>query len=432
MIQSMWQRVLALFGKKSNFDNSVTTENERYVNNYEDSKDINFTAIFSNKFANYTVSDSNIEIIGDSARAKDLQKVIKKLRKKMKKIVARGLGVGGVLAVPYVANKKIYFNIITQNRFHINKKIGDEIVDCTFLAEHIVKDQKNYYRWADYTLDNNALYIKYRATLESTPISLETIEQWGNITDFAITNVEKMPFMFLKSPVDNRQQNDDYGVPITFGCDKQINKIRKTLDQIEREFDLKEVFVCADSTMFNGKNGLSKNGLYKMADNVANDFWQVFDPSYREEPLFKKLVQQCALLEKMISASEGVITKVETFNATATQIKKMLKDTFDLVDDIRDNLEEGLEDFLYGCNVLSNYFKITPQGENQLKTDWSYDLIEDTQESYRQLIDGLDRNIIKQEEVRQFIKPDEDLETAKEKIKEIKQENPTVKDLLGE
>ena len=355
MIRTMWNKILALFEKKQADNDKQLEENERFVTNYEDTKDINFTAIFANKLANYVVSDSNIDITGDNNRSEILRKVLNRLRKKLKKIVSREIGTGGVLAVPYVANSKLYFNIITQNRLVINKKIGEDITDCTILAEHILRDQKNYYRWADYTLKDGNLYIKYRATIESSPISMESIIEWSKIKDIAITNVEKMPFMFLKSPVDNRQENDDYGVPITYGCEKQISKIMHTLKQIDREYDLKEVFVGANETMFKGPGALPSNGIYKKVNSDDEDILEVFDPAFRDTPLFNKLMNECSMLEKQIGTSEGILTKAETQNATATEIRKILKDTFDICDDIRDGLEEGLKDFLYACDILANY-----------------------------------------------------------------------------
>ena len=156
------------------------------------------TAIFSNKLANYVVNDSNIDLIGDDSRTEMIKKVLKKLKKKLKKIVARDLGTGGILVIPYVANNKLYYNIISQNRLCINKKIGDDIVDCTIMAEHIIKNKNNYYRWADYTLENGTLYIKYRATLDGDSIPMSTIKEWALIEDIAISNVERMPFMFIK------------------------------------------------------------------------------------------------------------------------------------------------------------------------------------------------------------------------------------------
>ena len=432
MLIGLWNKILALFGKKQIVDDFVTQENERFVAKYENDKDINFTAIFANKLANYTISDSNIDIAGDNKRAELLKKIIKKLKKKLKKAISRCLGSGGVLVVPYVSNSKLYFNIISQSRLSINKMVGDDIVDCTVMAEHIIKDREHYFRWTDYTLKNGNLYIKYRATHDDTQIEMSVIPEWANIQDISITNVDRMPFMYVKSPVDSRKEAETYGVPITFGCDKQIDRIMKDLEQIDREYGLKEAFVGADVTMFKGDDALPTNGLYKKINAGDDDFWEVFDPAFRDTSLYNKLMNDFALLEKQVGTSKGIITEVQTTNATATEIKKMLKETFDMVDDIRDSLEDGLNDFLYACDVLANYFNLTPQGDYELVTDWSYDLLEDTTATYNQLVQGVNNGVIKKAELRQFIRPNETLDEAQAIVDEIKKETPNIKDLVGE
>lgn len=435
MIRNFWKNILALFGKE-NIDNDVTEQYsiEKYTSNYEDTSNINFESIFANKLSNYTLSDSNIDIEGDDKRTELLKDTLKRLmkNKRLKKTLSRAIGSGGCLVVPYVANKKMYFSIVSQSRLRINKKIGEDIVDCTLLAEHIIRNQKNYYRWTDYTLENGTLYIRHKATLETSTIDLGVIEEWENIEDMAITNVDKMPFMFLISPIDNRSEMDDYGVPITYGCEKQISRILHDLEMIDREYDLKKCFIGADSTMFKGEGALPLNGLYKKINAGDDNFWEVFDPAYRDEPLFRKLAEDCSLLEKQIGTSEGILTKLETSNATATEIKKKLKDTFDLVDDIRDSLEYGLKDFLYACDVLADYYNLTPPGEYELKCDWSYSLVEDTQQEFSQLVQGKNQGVISKGELRQFIKPHETLEESEEKVKKITEEEPTARDLLGE
>ena len=206
MIGNMFDKILALFGKqKLNTNNLESIETEKYTNNYEDNKGINFTAIFANKLTNFVINDSSINLDGEDKRTELLNDVLKRMWKKSKKIIARSLGTGGVVVIPFVNRNKIYFDIITQDRLSINKQIGEDIIDCTIMAEHLVRNQRNYYRWADYTLENNNLYIRYRATMETSPVSLEAIPEWGQIEDISITNVIKMPFMFLKSPVDNRK-----------------------------------------------------------------------------------------------------------------------------------------------------------------------------------------------------------------------------------
>ena len=423
---------MALFNKKQVSDDERLQRIEEYTYEYMRSDDINFTAIFANKLANYAISDSTIDVIGNNLRAELLNEVLERLKKQLKKTVSKDLGVGGVLVIPYVANNKIYFNIITQNRFSINKKVGEDIVDCTVMAEMLTINNDRYFRWADYTLKNGNLYIKYRATNEDTPINITSIPEWSDIKDMSITGVRKMPFMYIKSPVDNRIENNDYGVPITFGCEEQIRKIKHTLDQIEREFDLKEAFIGADITMFNGENALPTDGIYKKINSGEDDFWEVFDPDYRDEPLFRKLEKECSMLEKQVGISKGILTDVETANATATEIKKMLKDTFDFVDDVRTSLEDGLNDFIYACDVLANYYNLTPPGDYELVIDWSYDLLEDNSATFSQLIQGVNQGVIKKSELRQFLRPSETLEEAQKAIEEIKAQNPTTKDLIGE
>lgn len=431
MFRTFWEKILSFFGKKKNVDDKTTADNDKFTIDYENKNGINFTAIFANKLANYVVNDSNIDLEGNDKRTELLKKTIKKLKKKLKKIVSRMLGTGGMLVVPYVANNKIYFDIITQNRLSINKKIGDDIVDCTIMSEHIVKNKNHYYRWTDYTLIDNTLYIHYKATLDGELIPLATIPEWENIQDMTIPNVEKMPFMFLKSPIDNRQESDDYGVPITYGCDKEIKDIKDTLKQILREYDLKEAFVGADSTMFNGEGALPTNGLYRKINSGEDNFWQVFDPAFRDTSYYNKLMNQCSLLEKQIGTSKGILTDPLSTYQNTDETRRGLYDTFSIVNDVRTEINDGLEDFLYACDVLANYYNLTPMGKYEIKEDWDYSFIEDSTTQWNQLVQGHSKGAIKDVELRQFIKPNETLEEAQAAIDEIKENEPDLDTLLN-
>ncbi len=431
MFMKFWNKVLALFGKKQLSDDLLIQANDKFTYDYENINDINFTAIFANKLANITISDSNIDVVGDNKRAELLQETLKRLKKKLKKIVARDLGTGGVLVVPYVNRNKIYFNVITQNRFLINKMIGDDIVDCTIMAEHIVRNREHYYRWADYTLENNNLYIRYRSTLDGEPIEMTLIPEWANIENMSVTNVDKMPFMYIKSPIDNRKEMDKYGAPITYGCDKQIAKIIKDLEQIDREYSLKEAFVGADSTMFKGDDALPTNGLYKKINAGEDNFWEVFDPAFRDTSYYNKLMNDFALLEKAVGTDRGILTEPLSTYQNKDEARRANQNTFSIIDDVRDSLEEGLRDFLYACDVLANYFGLGPQGEYELSTDWSYTILEDSTQEFSQLCQGESRGVIRKAELRQYLKPNETLEEAQAVIDEIKKESPKTQDLLG-
>ena len=81
--------------------------------------------------------------------------------------------------------------------------------------------------------------------------------------------------------------------------------------------------------------------------------------------------------------------------------------------------------------MLANAFNLTPQGEYEVSYEWSYSLLEDTETEWNQLILANNKGIISDVEIRQWLKPDETLEESEKAIQEIKENNPSMDDLLG-
>lgn len=408
-------------------------DNSKYAQLYENIDDINFGAIFSNKLANYTISDSTMNIEGENARVDLLNKTGNSMWKKSKKIVSMAFGYGGVIIVPYVKGGKIYYNLVPQSRLTIDETDGELITGATVLAERKVVSgtisQTVYLRWTNYKIENNNLTITQQFSDEKGN-KIPAPEFWKDIQEvMAITNVDRVLFGYIKSPINNRRQNDKYGVPITFGCDATILEIKETMKQMIREYELKEVFVGADATMFNGKNALPSNGLFKKITSTDDDFFEVFDPQFRSYT--ERLQELYKRLEHEIGTSYGILSEVDSQQATATEIKRSMYDTFTITDDMRTNVEKGLEDFFYACNVLANAYNLSAQGEYQLSFDWSYSLLEDTATEWSQLTYGQSKGVVKDVELRQWLFPDETLEESQKAIDEIKESNPSIDDLLG-
>ena len=400
-------------------------DNTKYASAYEQIDNINFDAIFSNKLANYTISDSTMTIDGDNARTELLNKTGQSMWKKAKKITSMSFGYGGVALVPYVKGGKIFYDMVPQSRITIDTTDGENITGATILAEKktitSATDEKVYIRWTNYQIENGNLTILQQYS-DDKGKKIPVPDFWKDVQEVrTISNVDRVPFGFIKSPVNNRKQNDKYGVPITYGCDATILEIRETMKQIVREYELKEAFVGADATMFNGKDKLPENGLYRKIDSGVDGFWEVFDPDFRDytnrlQDLYKRL-------EHEVGTSYGILSDVATQNATATEIKRSMYDTFTICDDMRTNIEKGLEDFFYACNILANAFNLSPQGEYTIDYDWSYSLLEDTATEWSQMTYGKQLGIISDVELRQWLRPEEDLEDSKKALKEIKQEN---------
>ena len=409
-------------------------DNSKYAKIYEGIDDINFTSIFSNKLANYVVSDSTMNIEGDNKRTELLNMVGNSMWKQMKKVVAMSFGYGGVAIVPYVKGGKLYRSIVPQSRITIDSMDGELITGATIEAERKVINnntgKKVYIRWTNYKIENNNLTILQQYS-DDKGTKIQVPEFWKDIQEIrTITNVDRVPFGFIKSPINNRKSNDKYGVPITYGCDATILEIKETMKQIVREYELKEVFVGADVTMFDGKNALPKTGLFKKIDAGQDDFFEVYDPQFRDYST--RLQELYKRLEHEVGTSNGILSEFTTQNATATEIRRSMYDTFTICDDMRSNIEKGLEDFFYACNVLANAFNLSANGDYSVSFDWSYSLLEDLDSEWEHLTYGENKGIVKKVELRQWIYPDETLEESQKAIEEIEQENPSIENILGE
>ena len=434
MFKSIIKYILTnVFKIKTQTTDKEIDDNSKYARSYESIDDINFNAIFSNKLANYTISDSNINIEGENKRAELLNKTGQSMWKKAKKIVSMAYGYGGLALVPYVKGGKIYYNLVPQSRITIDEIEGENIVGATLLAERKVINgtisQTVYLRWTNYQVVNGNMVITQQYSDEKGN-KIPTPDFWKDIQEVrTITNVDRVLFGFIKSPINNRKANDKYGVPITYGCDATILEIKETLKQMIREYELKEAFVGADATMFSGKNALPQSGLFKKVDSTNDDFFEVFDPQFRDYTT--RLQELYKRLEHEIGTSYGILSEVDTRQATATEIKRSMYDTFTICDDMRTNIEKGLDDFFYACNVLANAFNLSPMGDYEVSYEWSYSLLEDTQTEWSQLTYAQNKGIISDVELRQWLKPDETLEESQKAIKEIKEIDPSLKDLVG-
>lgn len=444
MLKTLFNWILkTLFGVKTETNDVEITMNDQFAQEYRAIEEINFTSIFANKLANFAVSDSTANIVGNNKRTQMLTDTLNLAMARGKKIVGMQLGYGGVCIVPYIDNGQLLYTLVEQNRLTIDQISGEKITGATLLAEQKTitsgSISDTYFRWVNYKIENNVLIMVQKYTdQQGSEIDVSLIPEWANINpEERIMNVDRVLFGYIKSPINNRISNDKYGVPITFGCQHTINEIKDCLKQIAREFMLKEAFVGIDERMFGkdsqGRSKLPRNGLFKTFKSDSDaDFFQEFSPAIRESSYYARLQELYTRLEKEIGVSKGFLTDMESSNATATEIRRAMYDTFTLVNDIRKNFEKGMEDFIYACNVLANRYNLSPLGDYELAFNWDYSLLTDTQEEFNHYIQGVSQGVIKKEELRNWIIPNETIEESKKAIEEIEESTPNVDKLLSD
>lgn len=435
-LKSIWGFLLRLFGlEKKGVDERQMQSNTDFAKQYEELSKLNFTSIFADKLTTLAVSESTADIDGDNARADFQKKCLNALWANRKRLTSRMLGTGGCVAAPYVKEGELLYDIIPQSRVILTEKLGERITGAVILADSLKRNQKVYYRLTEYQVQEDTLYITNRVVDSSG--SPAVVAEWKDIAEHSIGGVDRVLFAFFKSPIDNRRSADDYGVPITYGCDRLMQEIEVCLQEIEKEFKQKQARVFADERFFRYDQKTGKRILPSeifLAGNMegSTSAMEIFSPDIRDSNYYNRLTKLFELLEKAVGTSKGILTAPESRGATATEIKASVYDTYALVADIRTVLEKGFQEYLWCCDVLANYYGLAPMGEYNLKFDWSYSMIESSSETWAQMKDAQAMGVKSKAEVRVWLNPNETLEEAEGKILEIQKKEPSVIDILGE
>ena len=130
-IKSLWNKILAIFRRKTITTDSEYSKNELYNMQYQDIMSINYNAIFSTKLSNYCANESNIDIKAENKRAKYLNEMAQDIWQDRKRIFNRMLGTGGVFVIPFYAKGEMQYNIVPQFRVSITEMIGRKIINMT-------------------------------------------------------------------------------------------------------------------------------------------------------------------------------------------------------------------------------------------------------------------------------------------------------------
>ncbi|WMI80359.1 hypothetical protein [Anaerotignum sp. MB30-C6] len=423
MLRTVWEYILRIFGVEvTKTTGEQWAENMGFTQKYEATEGVNFTAIFANKLSTLAINESSADVVGNNGRVTFLDQCLGEVWERMKPVISRMLGTGGCVIVPYVRLGRIQFDIVSQERMVIHEKQGNHITRATVLADSVKQGERQYFRWVNYQVTGENLYITNKVTDQWGNDAF--LDQWAEIEDKAIAGVDRVLFAYFQSPVDNRKFSDEYGVPITYGCDSLIQEIFDCFAQIQDEYKLKEVKIFADERMFQKD---PKTGKYRMPSKMYfaahgkenGDMIEVFSPEIRHSSYYERLQYLFGLLEKCIGTSKGILTAPETRGATATEIKAGLYDTYAMIGDIRLTVEKGVRDYLYACNVLANYYELTPLGDYGVRFDWSYEMIESSSETWGQFKDALELGIKSKVELRQWLNPNETWDEAQKTLQDI-------------
>ena len=375
-------------------------------------KGINPTAIGANVVTNIAIDDSDIQVVGDSARAQAIQDLLYYYVDNILSVAAEvALGTGDCLIRPYTDGDDIGFNVIGSDDFLITSSIGYRLKGVVIKLDEYETKTATYRLFESQSLQtegNRKVVLINRFAYKGTDEIDISKTIWKDISTEEIVVADQLLLGRYKCPTINRDNyNSANGVPITFGCDGIINNIKKKYEQYNDEFDRKESRIFADRTLFKrAENDRLELSTSKEFINVRGGVdggitSQIYDysPSIREEEFKSANDFNLSILELCCGFSRGIFTSPETSFATATELKNSLKKTFAFVKSFRRRIEHGNKELFNAVNIIMNLNSVTPEGKWDLQHDWSYDYIEQTNERFNQLIQSYDRNAIKTEDL---------------------------------
>ena len=459
MFSRFWEFIKRLFGKQQLEANDATDASRR-ESEYQRIDDINFAAIFGNKLASLALADAELEVIGAdgksaSQRTELIAAALQDVFSDISRLCAQTLGSGGRVLIPYVADGELRYDVVAQDRMFVHAMRGKRIASATFISDSVQVENTTYYRLTDYELEESGQRIRNRVVDDGgRGVPLENAEAFAGIPEeFFIPGVDRLTFVFMKSPVGSRAEKNIYGVPITYGCESQIAEIKQHMKLIEREYKLTRPMLGLDSTLWktlpDGSRGIDgvratvQDGdtPFIPVENYYGDTnsapWMIFSPAIRDTAMYNRLDRMFEMLEKSVGVSRGILTQRESALATATEIRAANHDTFAFVSNIRNMVRTCMEELAWCFDVLAEAFGLSPSGSHgdyTINISWDMSLFESSAETFQQYSELYAAGVLSDAEWRAWV-TGEKPENAQKAVDEARKErsaNRSIDRILGE
>lgn len=420
MLERLIDWVRQIFGFKRS---EAPRDADKHVEDYENIRKENVTATISNKLANFVFSDSTVDVDGTGKRAELIGGVINNLLRDAYWITAQAFGKGGKVMVPVVNAGKLQVHTIDQNRMDIRTMEDGRIQAATLISDCTIQDDKRYFLLADYAVETGGTQvIRYRAVDDNgSRAELGAIQAWADVAEeITIGNTDRVLFAFLPCPRDNRRDLKKYGVPITYGAEKEVDELVEHMNTYRREYKLTRPMLGLDSTLWS-MTDRNIEAVRKTVQDGDDPFipmetgsldskspWMHFAPAIRFEAMEGRYNSLCRKVEKACGLSQGILTERQNMNyANKDEVRAAMYDTFCVVKAMRQNWETALDDLAYAVDVLAERFGLTPAGSREsyeLQFDWDTSLIESTSEAFTQTMEGHAAGVISDAELRQWLR----------------------------
>lgn len=413
------RQVQEVFGVKVIDTSTMATFVKRCVEIYQgkpdwvddDIKTINFAKSLCSETARLATMGIDVSVSG-SARADWLKEQIDKANANLRNNLEFGLAQGTMILKPN--GEGVEF--VPFDRFRITKIVDDEIRGAVFVFSIRGDDDRWYTRFEYHHFLENGNYVienkVYSGERQGDVVTAEILANtpWDYLQDeVMIEGLERPLFAMFRTPAANNVDLDsNLGLPIFADAVNELEDLDVAYSRNALEiYDSEKIVLLDSDRLVPTGSKVSQNAEHfeiqrermKLPHYVKNVYGDGAGTFYQEiNPTLQTVtrLQGIDALLSQIGYKAGFSNGYFVFNAkngvvTATQIDAEQQRTIQLIKDVRDKLQNCLEDLIYALDKFADLYDLAPVGEYETAFnfgDITYNVEEDRARWYSYVIAG--------------------------------------------
>lgn len=345
---------------------------------------VNFAKAVCSEVARLTTLGIGIQIDG-SARADWLQTQIDNVYFQLRHWVEYGGAYGTIILKPNGDTIDLY----TRGQFEVTHVTNGEIDGAVF--HNSVKFGGKWYTRLEYHRFENGLYMisnkcyvgknendtKERIDIKLTP--------WAELTEeAAIENIAKPLFGVLRMPqANNIVPGSPYGLPIFSEAVQELRDLDIAYSRNATEItdsqrlvlmDKDRLLPYAENSTPNAFGRVKMPRYINMVESgsgVESDIYHEINPTLNTDTRLKGINALLSQIGYKIGFANGYFVFNETNGVqTATQVEADQQRTIQFIKDVRDKLENCLDDLITALNAFADLYGLAPAGTYEVTYDF--------------------------------------------------------------
>lgn len=383
-----------------------------WVNEKDHIKTINFAKAICSEVARLCTLGIGIHVDG-SARADYLQEQVDRLYFKLREWVEYGCAFGTVILKPDGSGVEMY----TPDRFEITAQRNGKVTGAAFLNTAQGEDEKTWYTRLEYHrfLNDGVYAISNKCYEGSAPNDMRKrvgieITPWADLREeVTISDLAAPLFAVLRTPHANEIEiGSALSLSIFSDAIEELKDLDIAYSRNAKEIkDSKRIVMADDSLLAGGgyKVPQSITAAQRMAQDMglpdmirmmhgsgAEEVYHEINPELNTETRVKGINSLLSQIGYKIGFANGYFVFNESSGIqTATGVEADQQRTIQFIKDVRDKLENCMDELLYALGALADLYGLAPRGEYEAVYDFgdiTYNREEDRARWYGYVVAG--------------------------------------------